>query len=616
MPPKRKTLTFEEKGIILDKLARGVRVITVANEYGVNESSIRTIRKNGDKIRAALLAGNAATSKSLRSASNIVLARTEKLLIKYLDRQRKSGIGVDNKLLSAKACHFYNVLSAKMDVASPQPFGASKGWLRSFNKRHNLHRKKFTGESVSADANAASAYPAFFRDIMLEGGYTADQVYNADETGLIWKKMPDSTYIARETKKAPGRKAYKDRFTLLLCCNASGTHKMKPTVVHKSLNPRSYARVTDRGVYWYKNKAAWVTQAVTNEWFDDHFVPDAREHCRKMNVDFKVLLILDNAPGHPHLLEGRHPDVKVVFLPPNTTSILQPLDQELIAILKAKYYSYLFKKFHTSLDDDVELEEELAEPQAGPSSAPDTPLAPLLTAQVLSYWRSYNIRQAIDFVLKAWDEVSIPAIVRAWLPLMGGIPDKASPTSITSASVLEELHAAAAALPGFEEVGREELMALINMQQDDDDVNLDDLLEEEVEEQEMEEAVPVPQEIVGNIGVSDLRYVLSVFATLCDAITNRDLDSDRASQNVLSMKNVFSTYQRMYYDHVNNSQQRHITEFLRRRVPTPANSDADIDELMAEELDDVSVVSTLDFSGFGEEPEGDGEDSQSSSSQE
>ena len=82
MAPKRKTLSFEEKGVILDKLNRGMRVIAVANEYGVNESTIRTIRKNREKIRAALQAGNAASSKSLRSASNIVLARTEKILLK------------------------------------------------------------------------------------------------------------------------------------------------------------------------------------------------------------------------------------------------------------------------------------------------------------------------------------------------------------------------------------------------------------------------------------------------------------------------------------------------------------------------------------------------------
>ena len=258
MAPKQKLLNFQEKGVILDKLNRGVRVIDVANEYGVNESSIRTIRKNAAKIRATLQAGNEATSKSLRSASNVVLARTEKVLMRYLHRQSEAGIGIDNALLRKKAVYFYAKVAEMTHVESPQPFVASKGWLRTFNKRHNLHRKKFTGEGESADKEAASRYPDFLQSVLLEGGYSPSQVYNADETGLVWKKMPESTYISRHTKKSPGRKAYKDRFTLLLCVNASGTHKMKPTVVHKSLNPRSYSHVPlqDRGVHWFKNKAA------------------------------------------------------------------------------------------------------------------------------------------------------------------------------------------------------------------------------------------------------------------------------------------------------------------------------------------------------------------------
>ena len=42
-----------------------------------------------------------------------------------------------------------------------------------------------------------------------------------------------------------------------------------------------------------------------------------------------------NAPGHPEDLN--HPNVQVEFLPPNTTSIIQPLDQGI---------SYTFKMYY------------------------------------------------------------------------------------------------------------------------------------------------------------------------------------------------------------------------------------------------------------------------------
>jgi hypothetical protein len=52
---------------------------------------------------------------------------------------------------------------------------------------------------------------------------------------------------------------------------------------------------------------------------------------------FKCLLLLDNAPGHPQCTGDLFPEIKVVFLAPNTTSLLQPMDQTVIATFKCYY---------------------------------------------------------------------------------------------------------------------------------------------------------------------------------------------------------------------------------------------------------------------------------------
>jgi hypothetical protein len=46
---------------------------------------------------------------------------------------------------------------------------------------------------------------------------------------------------------------------------------------------------------------------------------------------------LDNAPGHPQGIGDLFPEIKVVFLPPNTTSLLQPMDHTVIAKFKRHY---------------------------------------------------------------------------------------------------------------------------------------------------------------------------------------------------------------------------------------------------------------------------------------
>jgi hypothetical protein len=46
----------------------------------------------------------------------------------------------------------------------------------------------------------------------------------------------------------------------------------------------------------------------------------------------KFLLFVDNATSHPKDLKLKN--IKIVFLPPNTTSIRQPLDQDIIKNFK------------------------------------------------------------------------------------------------------------------------------------------------------------------------------------------------------------------------------------------------------------------------------------------
>ena len=58
------------------------------------------------------------------------------------------------------------------------------------------------------------------------------------------------------------------------------------------------------------------------------------------NMKKKVLLLIDDAPSHkiPSLQ-----NVEIMTLPPNTTSVYQPLDAGIIAAFK-KQYRYVVKK--------------------------------------------------------------------------------------------------------------------------------------------------------------------------------------------------------------------------------------------------------------------------------
>ena len=85
------------------------------------------------------------------------------------------------------------------------------------------------GEAASSNVKGAEEYVKKFSSLIAKEGYLPQQIFNCNETGLFWKKMPQRTFITAEEKKQPGHKPMKDCLTLALCANASGDCKVKTT---------------------------------------------------------------------------------------------------------------------------------------------------------------------------------------------------------------------------------------------------------------------------------------------------------------------------------------------------------------------------------------------------
>ena len=114
---------------------------------------------------------------------------------------------------------------------------------------------------------------------------------------------------------------------------------MKPMMLYHSLNLHALKGQNKHmlPMFWRANRKAWVMAAIFMDWFQNCFVPQVERSLTEQNLVFKVLLLVDNAPGHPGDLKVAHPNVEVIFLPPNTTSLIQPLNQEVISTFKTYY---------------------------------------------------------------------------------------------------------------------------------------------------------------------------------------------------------------------------------------------------------------------------------------
>jgi hypothetical protein len=128
------------------------------------------------------------------------------------------------------------------------------------------------------------------------------------------------------TERGSGGKKSKDRITIILTVNASGSEKFEPWIISKSKNPRSFKNINMRllGVQYRYNKTKWMTGVICQEyllWLNN-----------KMKAqNGKVLLFMDNFSGHElgvQLIGGLDAlsNVKIRWLPLNTTLYWQPLD--------------------------------------------------------------------------------------------------------------------------------------------------------------------------------------------------------------------------------------------------------------------------------------------------
>jgi hypothetical protein len=95
-----------------------------------------------------------------------------------------------------------------------EDFKASNGWLEAFQKRHNVSLKAISGESH--DVNPATVEEWLERLPSLLAGFEPKDVFNCDETGLLFRALPDKTLAAKGDACKGGRLS-KERLTVLLC---------------------------------------------------------------------------------------------------------------------------------------------------------------------------------------------------------------------------------------------------------------------------------------------------------------------------------------------------------------------------------------------------------------
>uniref|UniRef100_UPI00358EA44C tigger transposable element-derived protein 1-like n=1 Tax=Myxine glutinosa TaxID=7769 RepID=UPI00358EA44C len=229
----RKSISMFVKLQVIRRLEAGDCQVDVGASLNLAASTIRTIMKNADKIKASAPTTSKLPSTKVTRSRSHLLEKMENRLNIWVDDRTQRNMPMSQLIIMEKARHIFNHIQEEKEDTSVT-FTAIRGWFDRLKQRSNLHSIHICGESASADHQADIEFPDKLKVIIEHGNYPPQLVFNVNETELFWKPMPSCTIISREGSHASGFKASKDRLTLLFGSNASGDFKVKPMLVYHS----------------------------------------------------------------------------------------------------------------------------------------------------------------------------------------------------------------------------------------------------------------------------------------------------------------------------------------------------------------------------------------------
>lgn len=359
----------------------------------------------------------------------------ETALAECIGRMKTAGIDLTGAVLLNTAHELWPNIPAYHNLPIPSLSG---GWVEKFKTRHRIKLRSLQVEAASTRArrstNAAAAAaagrspPSSSEDSIsmrvLENirarttHYSQNDIFTMTETHLFWRLAPNMNTLREWSTNMP-RFGNKERVTVALACNASGTQRLPPYVVGQYSSPRAFqapgSDIKSLNCVYSSNYIGWMTVTEWRawiKWFDSL-------------MDRRVLLIID--PHHAHETGVYNlsdtctlQNTEIVLLPAYCASLHNPLELGILQNFKALYRK-TFLSFISEFYMQGDLEGLLPSPVVSDQdflnfNEKDVPEGIRYIDQIENPQRAINLYMAIYWIQKAWlMDMNPSTIVQAWI---------------------------------------------------------------------------------------------------------------------------------------------------------------------------------------------------------
>ena len=215
--------------------------------------------------------------------------------------------------------------SSMRNAADRRPVQISRAWIYRWKFRHGIRYRRFFGESGDSDVAAGNLWLET-EYASLQKRYPPENIFNADETGLFYKRLPGRGLTFR-TEVLRGRRVSKSRLTVLVAASSVG-EKLPLLVIGRNKHQKELTG-NILSLRYLQNRSAWMTAELFSDWLDSVNAQMVLE--RRF-----IVMVVDNCSAHR--VTKQFSNVALVYLPPCVTSTHQPCDAGIIALLKRRYH--------------------------------------------------------------------------------------------------------------------------------------------------------------------------------------------------------------------------------------------------------------------------------------
>uniref|UniRef100_H3A5W7 HTH CENPB-type domain-containing protein n=1 Tax=Latimeria chalumnae TaxID=7897 RepID=H3A5W7_LATCH len=311
----RRDPTLAEKVKILEMLQHpNASQSSVARALGLSQSTVSRVVKKQQEILERWNQNENPSRKRIRPYKN---ARVDEALLHWFLAARVANCPVPGSVLMRRA----QTIAMEMGVRDFKP---SNGWLWRWKERYRFFFRQIQTVIIKSESEEAEEEedeeeeeaPNCLQD------YSPSNIFNAGEAALLFRAVPGRT----------GKDWPRERVSVVLCCNVSGTEKRRLLVLGREELLRS-GEVSP--VQFRISEAGTLTPQVFAEWLAEWDRQLAKEGRRV------ALILRFRSPQPPRL---RLPNISLYLLPDTKSCFSDPLDQGVTPTFRALYRRHFLNR--------------------------------------------------------------------------------------------------------------------------------------------------------------------------------------------------------------------------------------------------------------------------------